>query len=165
MASLAAMGYVEHIHIAPANGAPMRAVPEIEVVMRVGVIGDRHANHTGRWDESNIGEELTLVEAESLEMLARDHGIELQPGETRRNVTTRGVALNDLVGQTFRTGDVLMRGVELCEPCQHLTEVVGKPVIKPLTHRAGLRVELLSSGAIRTGDRIDVTADAEEAVS
>jgi len=58
-----------------------------------------------------------------------------------------------------------MRGVELCEPCQHLTEVVGKPVIKPLTHRAGLRVELLSSGAIRTGDRIEVTADAEEAVS
>jgi MOSC domain-containing protein YiiM len=159
VASLAAMGHVEHIHIAPANGAPMQAVPEIDVVMRVGVIGDRHANHTGHWDETNIGEELTLVEAESLEMLARDHGIELAPGETRRNVTTRGVALNDLVGQTFRVGDVLMRGVELCEPCQHLTEVVGKPVIKPLTHRAGLRVELLSSGVIRAGDPVELATE------
>jgi len=98
------MGHVENIHIAPAESAPVRAVTEIEAVKGVGLIGDRYANHTGHWTDSDVGREVTLVEAESLEMLARDHGIQLVPGDTRRNLTTRGVALNDLVGEVFRVG-------------------------------------------------------------
>jgi MOSC domain-containing protein YiiM len=159
------MGHVEHIHIAPAESAPVRAVTEVQAVKGVGLIGDRYANHTGQWTDSDVGREVTLVEAESLEMLARDHGIELQPGETRRNITTRGVALNDLVGEVFQVGEVLMRGTELCEPCQHLTSMVGKPILRPLTHRAGLRAQLLNSGMIRTGDRVDLATVAEEAAS
>lgn len=159
------MAYIEHIHIAPAKSAPVQPVAEIEAVKGVGLIGDRHANLSGRWTEDDIGREVTLVEAESLERLRRDDGIELQPGETRRNLTTRGVALNDLVGKTFRVGDVMMIGTELCEPCQHLTEMVGKPIIKPLTHRAGLRAQLLNSGVIRVGDEVEAVAAAEEAVS
>jgi MOSC domain-containing protein YiiM len=155
------MGHVEHIHIAPAESAPVRAVNEIEAVMGVGLIGDRYANHTGQWTDSDVGREVTLVEAESLDMLAREHGIELQPGETRRNITTRGIALNDLVGEVFRVGDVLMRGTELCEPCLHLTSLVGKPILRPLAHRAGLRAQLLSSGVIRTGDRVEPATVAE----
>jgi MOSC domain-containing protein YiiM len=159
------MGHVEHIHIAPPESAPVRAVTEIEAVMGVGLIGDRYANHSGRWTDSDVGREVTLVEAESLEVLARDHGIELAPGDTRRNLTTRGVALNDLVGEVFRVGDVLMRGTELCEPCQHLTDLVGKPILRPLVHRAGLRAQLLSSGTIHTGDRVEPATVAEEAAS
>jgi MOSC domain-containing protein YiiM len=159
------MGHVEHIHIAPAESAPVRAVTEIEAVMGVGLIGDRYANHTGHWTDSDVGREVTLVEAESLETLARDHAIELQPGETRRNITTRGVALNDLVGEDFRVGEVLMRGVRLCEPCEHLTSLVGKPILRPLAHRAGLRAQLLSSGMIHTGDVVERAKVAEEAAS
>jgi MOSC domain-containing protein YiiM len=156
---ISGMRHVEHIHIAPAEGAPTQSVDEIEAVMGVGLIGDRYADHSGHWDDSKVGRELTLVEAEALEMLGRDHGIELQAGETRRNLTTRGVQLNDLVGKTFRVGDVLMKGTELCEPCQYLTDLLGKPIHRPLAHRAGLRVQLLSSGMIRTGDAIERVAE------
>jgi MOSC domain-containing protein YiiM len=153
------MGRVEHIHIAPSKGAPVQSIDAIEAVMHVGLVGDRNALAPGEWNESHAGEELTLVEAESLEMLARDHDIHLQPGETRRNLTTRGVALNDLVGRRFRVGGVLAQGVELCEPCEDLQRMVGKPILRPLVRRAGLRALLLNSGTIRVGDAVEGVAE------
>jgi MOSC domain-containing protein YiiM len=155
------MGIVEHIHIADKRGAPVHAVGSIEVVKGIGIVGDRNELRPGEWDDSHIGEELTLVEAESLENLARDHDIHLKPGETRRNVTTRGVRLNDLVGRRFRVGEVVVEGVELCEPCTDLQRMVGKPIIKALLHRAGLRALLVTSGTIRTGDPVEELGPAE----
>jgi MOSC domain-containing protein YiiM len=136
----------------------MESVTEVEARKGVGLIGDRHANLSGQWSEAYVGQEVTLVEAESLERLARDHGIELPPGGTRRNVTTREVRLNDLVGKTFRVGEVVMTGVELCEPCEDLQKMVGKPIIKPLVHRAGLRAMLVNSGVIHVGDTVEAVA-------
>lgn len=159
------MGHVEHIHIAPYESAPMQSVGEVEAIKGVGLAGDRKANRTGYWSDAFAGREITLVEAESLEMLARDHDIVLGPGGTRRNVTTRDVRLNDLVGKTFRVGDVVMTGVKLCEPCEHLQGMVGKPVIKPLTHRAGLRAMLVNSGVIHVGDAVELVPEAVEASS
>jgi MOSC domain-containing protein YiiM len=69
-------------------------------------------------------------------------------------VTTRGIALNDLVGKTFSVGGVKAQGVELCEPCNHLQQSIGKPILRPLAHRAGLRAHLLTSGKIRVGDAV-----------
>ena len=155
------MGIVEHIHIAVERAAPVHAVESIELVKGIGVIGDRNALAPGEWDDSHIGEELTLVEAESLEQLARDHDIHLSAGDTRRNVTTRGIALNDLVGKRFRVGEVIAEGVELCEPCTHLQGLLGKPIIKPLAHRAGVRALLVNSGTIRVGDRVEELGPAE----
>ena len=110
-----------------------------------------------RWGTGDDADscDLTLIEAEAVEGLAAS-GITLDPGESRRNLTTRGVRLNDLVGKEFWIGDVLALGVELCEPCSHLVALTGKPLIKPLTHRAGLRADLLTSGRISVGDRIAV---------
>jgi MOSC domain-containing protein YiiM len=150
---------VEHLHIARSFGAPVEAVQEIEVVKEVGVVGDRHAVPAGEWNDSHVGEELTLVEAEELERLARDHDIHLRPGETRRTVTTRGIALNDLVGRRFKVGEVEAVAIELCEPCQHLTSLLGKPILRPLAHRAGIRVQLLNSGRIRVGDSVEGAGD------
>jgi len=133
----------------------MEAVDEIEVVKGIGVVGDRHALAPGEWDESHLGEELTLVEAEELENLARNHDIHLKPGETRRTVTTRGIALNGLVGRRFRVGDVVVEGVELCEPCSHLQGLLGRPVLRTLVHRAGIRVLLVEDGKIRIGDEVE----------
>ena len=155
------MGTVEHIHIAPERAAPVHAVESIEVVKGLGIIGDRNELAPGEWDDTHIGEELTLVEAEALENLARDHDIHLKPGETRRNVTTRGIALNDLVGKRFRVGEVLAEGVELCEPCTDLQSMLGKPIIRPLVHRAGLRALLVNSGTIRIGDQVEALGPAE----
>jgi MOSC domain-containing protein YiiM len=94
-------------------------------------------------------------------MLARDNDIQLEPGDTRRNVTTRGIELNDLVGRRFRVGEVIAEGVELCEPCQHLQSLLGKPIIRPLVHRAGLRALLVNSGTIRVGDDVEGLGPAE----
>ena len=149
------MGTVEHIHIARVHGGPVESVPFIDLVKGIGILGDRNELKAGEWDDSHVGEELTLVEAESLERLAREHDIHLRPGDTRRNVTTRGISLNDLVGKRFRVGEVEAEGVELCEPCSDLQTMVGKPILRPLVHRAGIRAQLVNGGTIRVGDTVE----------
>ena len=94
---------------------------------------------------------VTIVASEAL---AERDGILLEPGETRRNVTTRGIRLNDLVGRRFRVGGIECEATRLCEPCQGLTDLLGKPVLKPLAHRAGLRALILTDGEIGLGDEI-----------
>jgi len=151
-------GTVEHIHIAELAGALVQAVPSIEAVAGVGLAGDRNARREGTWRDDRSSRDVTLIEAENIENLARDFGIRLAPGETRRNITTRGVRLNDLVGKEFWIGDVLARGTKLCEPCTYLANLIGKPIVEPLVHRAGLRAELLTSGRIAIGDRVEAKA-------
>lgn len=121
----------------------------------VGLDGDRYAAGTGHWSpDPRTDRELTLIEAEVLEDLATSDGIRLAPGETRRNVTTRGIRLNGLVGRRFRVGGVDCEGTRLCEPCQYLTDQLGKPILRPLVHRAGLRARILTDGEIAIGDEI-----------
>jgi MOSC domain-containing protein YiiM len=98
--------------------------------------------------------ELTLIEAEAIEALKRDYNVELAPGESRRNLVTRGVALNHLVGRDFQIGGVKAHGIRLCEPCSHLQRLTGKQVIKGLLHRGGLRAQILTQGSIRVGDAV-----------
>jgi MOSC domain-containing protein YiiM len=148
-------GAVEHIHIADETGGPVRPLRSVEAVAGTGLAGDRNHRLDG---ESKPGRDLTLIEAENVEYLAREHGIALAPGESRRNITTRGVRLNDLVGKEFWIGGVLARGVKLCEPCEYLQGLVGKPVLQPLVHRAGIRADLLSSGRVAVGDAISLKA-------
>ena len=78
----------------------------------------------------------------------------LAPGATRRNVTTRGVRLNELVGRRFWVGEVLCQGRQLCEPCRHLAELIGEPILKPLVHRGGLRADVILGGRIQAGDTV-----------
>jgi MOSC domain-containing protein YiiM len=145
-------GTVELIHIADAKGAPVRALDAVDAVAGVGLAGDRNHREGG----DSPGRDLTLIEAEEIEALARNHGIDLAPGETRRNITTRGIRLNDLVGKEFWIGEVLARAVKINEPCQYLQDIVGKPILKPLAHRAGIRADLLTDGRISVGDRVEV---------
>lgn len=147
-------GVVEHIHLAAANGAPLFAVASADAVAGQGLVGDRTYGQAIAEQRPGAGLDLTLVEAEQVEALLADAGIELAPGETRRQVTTRGIDLNDLVGKQFYVGDVLCEGVRLCEPCEYLQTMLGKPIVKAMVHRAGLRANLLSSGSIRVGDLV-----------
>jgi ADP-ribose pyrophosphatase YjhB (NUDIX family) len=148
------VGWIEHIHIATAAGRQMTPLAAAEARPGIGLLGDRYAAGAGYWRDDRVSRDLTLVEAETIERLF-DHGIPLEPGELRRNVTTRGVRLNDLMGSPFWAGDVLCRGTELCEPCRHLDELTGKPLLRPLVHQGGLRAELLSGGTIRVGDAVE----------
>jgi MOSC domain-containing protein YiiM len=136
-------GSVERIHIAPAESELPHAVDAVEVT-EGGIVGDRYA------DARN----LTLIEAEALEGLLADTGIELSAAEVRRQVLTRGIALNDLVGQRFRVGDVECVGEELCEPCNHLQGLTKPGVLRGLVHRGGLRADIVQGGRIAVGDEI-----------
>jgi MOSC domain-containing protein YiiM len=153
-ASASGSGIVEAIHIAAAAGEPVRAVEAVNARAGVGLDGDRYAYGRGHYQDDRVSRDLTLIAAEALEALAREHGIELAVGETRRNLTTRGISLNALVGRRFWVGDVLCQATRLCEPCQYLADLTGKPLLRPLVHRGGLRADILSGGVIRQGDRV-----------
>jgi MOSC domain-containing protein YiiM len=145
-------GTVESIHVAPAAKAPTQAVNEVEAVPGAGLAGDRYFLKQGTFYKPEPDFELTLIEAEAIEAAAREYKVTLAPGEARRNVVTRGVPLNHLVGRDFVIGDVKVHGIRLCEPCSHLEGISGQPVIKALRHRGGLRAQILSQGVIRVGD-------------
>jgi MOSC domain-containing protein YiiM len=150
----AAIGVVEHIHIAAAAGAPVRAVEAVGAIAGVGLDADRYAYRRGHYQDDRVSRDLTLVEAEAIEALAREHGIELAAGQTRRNVTTRGISLNELVGRRFWVGQVLCQGTRLCEPCQYLVDLTGKPLLRALLHRGGLRADIVDGGVIHEGDAV-----------
>ena len=156
---MSSAGFVEAIHLARAAGEPTQAVEAVRAVSGVGLEGDRYAAGLGHYDDDRVSRDLTLVEAEVIESLAREHGIELAAGETRRNLTTRGIALNELVGRRFWVGEVLCEGTRLCEPCQYLTDLTGKPLLRALVHRGGLRADVLHDGVITRGDPVRVDGE------
>jgi MOSC domain-containing protein YiiM len=147
-------GKVDSIHIAPAAKAPTQAVNEVVAVPGAGLTGDRYFLKQGTFFKPEPDFELTLIEAEAIEAAAREYKVKLDFGEVRRNVVTRGVALNHLVGRDFVIGDVKIHGIRLCEPCSHLEAITGRPVIKAFRHRGGLRAQILSQGVIRVGDSV-----------
>jgi MOSC domain-containing protein YiiM len=151
-------GRVEAIAIAPQAEAPMVRVDRATARGGRGLQGDRYFDRHGTF--SNVhgrGHDLTLIEAEVLDALQLPIG-RLAPEETRRNIVTRGIDLNALVGKRFRIGAVQCLGQRLCEPCAHLerlTANAGKPgTLRALIHKGGLRADMLSDGEIRVGDEI-----------
>jgi MOSC domain-containing protein YiiM len=149
-------GEVISIHITPKAEAPMVAVDEVIAEPGLGLTGDRYHAHTGTYSGTpGTGRDVTLIASEAIEEVAKDHGITLAPGESRRNITTRGIDLNALVDREFRVGEVVLRGMRLCEPCDYLQEHTGKPrLTKALVHRGGLRADIIRGGVIRVGDEI-----------
>jgi MOSC domain-containing protein YiiM len=149
-------GTVVSIHVASSANKPTIPLNEAKVVVGKGIEGDRYFHEKGFYsDRKGPHREVTLIEIEAIEALKRDNGIELRPGETRRNIVTRGVPLNHLVDREFRVGEVTLRGVRLCEPCTHLEGLTQKGVLAGLVHRGGLRAQVIKEGTIRVGDPIE----------
>ena len=152
-------GELLHIHIAQAASQAMRALGEARLAAGVGIDGDRYAARTGKYSANHhIDRQVTLIEAETLEALARDHDVALAPHEHRRNLTTRGVPLNHLVGRYFRVGACVLYGGRLNVPCRYLEDLLGKKVFKPLLNRSGLNCRIVAGGVIRAGDQIEPCA-------
>jgi hypothetical protein len=146
-------GTVEGLALAPAAEAPMRLLEVARARAGRGLDGDRYAAGAGTFSPRagrRPGYDLTLVAAEVLDELAAA-GQALDFAGTRRNVLTRGIDVNALVGRTFSIGDVVCEGRRLCEPCSHLERLSGPGVLRPLIHRGGLRADVLSDGEIRVG--------------
>ena len=151
-------GTVEGLAIAPAAEAPMQLLDTAQAYAGRGLDGDRYAAGAGTFTpraDRRPGYDLTLIAAEVLdELAAAGHAVDF--AGSRRNVLTRGVDVNALVGSTFRIGEVLCRGRRLCEPCVHLDRLSGPGLLRPLIHRGGLRVDVLTDGEIRLGAPIHV---------
>lgn len=144
-------GLVEAIHLAPESGEETEPVESAQALAGKGVRGDRHFDGDGA--------DITLIEAEALEAVADEdtdsETVKFDGGEHRRNVTTRDVALNHLVGERFRVGEVVCEGFELCEPCGHLESLTEEGAVSALLHRGGLCAEILESGTIEVGDEVE----------
>jgi MOSC domain-containing protein YiiM len=147
-------GVVEAIFISPEHELLPDPIKEVEAVPGKGLRGDRHFGHAAK-----PGRDLTLIEAEAIEALATETGIEIQPAEARRNVLTRGIDLNALVGERFRVGEIECVGRLLNEPCAHLESLTRPGVLRGLVHRGGLRADILRPGRIRVGDAIGPLTD------
>ena len=151
-------GTVEAIVVGPAAETAMHRIDQAVARAGRGLEGDRYFDARGTFSNAHgRGYDLTLIEAEVLDGLGLPAG-RLSPEEARRNIVTRGVDLNALVGERFRVGEVDCLGQRLCEPCAHLerlTAATGKPgTLRALIHKGGLRADVLSNGEIRLGDEI-----------
>ena len=148
-------GTVVLISIARAGGDATASTDQVRAVAGRGLEGDRYFNNAGTFSNSpGAGRAVTLIESEAIDAVARDCGCELDYKDTRRNIVTRGVALNDLLDREFRVGDVRMRGVRLCEPCKISFPDAG--VKQALVNRGGLRADILNDGVISVGDAVHV---------
>ena len=136
-------GTVESIYIAAAAAAATQAVVQVVAIPGTGLEGDRYALKLGTFYKAAPDHELTLIEAEAVEALRRDYHMELAAGDARRNIVTRNVALNHLVGKEFAIGQVRLRGIRLCEPCDHLQRVLSIPF-------RGTRNKVCGTGGPRT---------------
>ena len=144
-------GTVISINIAAEAAASMQSVSEVRAVPGKGLEGDRYFEHKGTFSKPQPDRELTLIEAEAVEAMKRELDVDYGLGDSRRNVVTRGVPLNHLVGKEFWIGDVKARGIQLCEPCATLQRLSHPKVLPGLLHRAGLRAQILTEGTIRVG--------------
>ena len=134
----------------------MDEIPDAILLAGVGIEGDRYATGLGTYSKRpHIDRQVTLIEVEVLEAIARDRGIALSPGEHRRNLTTRGVPLGHLVGQYFRIGDCVLYGGRMNVPCLYLETLLAKKVFKPLINRSGLNCRIVIGGIIRNHERIE----------
>lgn len=153
-------GELLHIHVAPAASYEMEARAEATLVAGRGIEGDRYFLGTGTYSKLPAVREVTLIEIEVLEALARNDPplqegpIQLAPDEHRRNLTVRGVPVAHLVGVKFKVGEAVLKGGRLNFPCKYFESLIGKPVYQPLYNRSGLNCSIEVGGVIRPGDRI-----------
>ena len=146
-------GTVVSIGISPNGGESMTTVGGVRAFAGRGLEGDRYFNNLGTFsDTPGSGRQVTLIESEAIDAVERDCGYKLEYKDSRRNIVTHGVALNDLVGKEFRVGTVRMLGVRLCDPCNH--SFPDGNVKQALVHRGGLRADILNDGVIRVGDAV-----------
>ena len=147
-------GQVAAIAVAQAARGPMRLVEHADALAGRGLSGDRYAAKAGTFTPAGgtgSGYDLTLIEAEVLDELVLPGVGQLSYAEARRNVVTRGIDVNALVGRRFRIGDAECVGERLCEPCAHLERLTTKGVLRGLIHRGGLRADIVSGGRIEAG--------------
>ena len=146
------MAKVFKLGIAAKNNQSIKEVNSIEVLANKGIVGDRHFN-----DFNDPYNQLTLIESENIDEYNIKFGLDIPYINFRRNIITKGIQLNDLIGKKLQIRNVELEGVELCRPCRHLTEMLNqKNILKEFMRKGGLRCQILSSSKITVGDKINL---------
>ena len=140
---------VLHIFVAARKNEPVSSVPSVEALAEQGLRGDRYAQDKNREAPDN---QVTLIEIENIEAFTQATGLPLTPGMPRRNIVTRGIRLNELVGKRFRVGAATFEGLELCEPCGKFAKSTHREALKFFVHKGGLRARIVEGGEVRVGD-------------
>lgn len=151
-------GNIDAIYIAKTGGGSMEYLQEAELIAGEGIVGDRYYSKAGTFSKKLKDlpdREVTLIEAEEIDRFNAREGLSLNYGDMRRNIITRGIRLNDLVGREFQVGEVTLKGIRLCEPCAHLAKVVTPKVLPAMVGRAGLRACIVSGGIIKEHDQVN----------
>ena len=146
-------GHVVGIFLSPCAGDPMVEVSEARAIAGFGLEGDRYALPLGggKWNKGQPGtRQVTLINARSFE------GSHFKFADSRRNLVTNGMELMRLINEEFEIGEVLMRGVKYCYPCDRPSELVGSKISFADTFhdRGGLIAEIIVGGWIRRGSLI-----------
>jgi MOSC domain-containing protein YiiM len=149
-------GIVEYIFTAPERGAPVQSRQQVEAIPGVGLEGDRYAAlfDQDTQKKPHNKREITLIEIENIEALESEHGLKVDPSSLRRNIVTRGVDLNSLVGVEFQVGEVRLQGIDLCEPCSYIEGQTAQGVLKALVKKGGLRAQIIFGGIVHVGDSV-----------
>lgn len=151
-------GRVAQILIADSPASNMVSIQKVRAVPGQGLEGDRYFIGVGTFSPKpqKPDFEITLIAQEYVTEFAAESGLAFTAAHARRNVVTQGVRLNDLVGVEFLIGSVRIRGIRLCEPCNHLAKNTYPEVLRALIHKGGLRAQILSAGEISVGDKIEL---------
>ena len=146
------MPEVIKIGITEKNNQKIHEVKTIKVIANQGIVGDRHFKEFN--DPFN---QLSLIESENVDYYNIKYGLNIPYIDFRRNIITKGIKLNDLVGKKLKIGSVELEGMDLCRPCRHLTEMLDQEnILKEFLRRGGLRCQILSSSSISIGDEIKI---------
>ena len=145
------MGIVVQIFTAAARGAPMEIGERVVALADQGLVGDRYSIAKNRRGPRF---QLTLIEIENIDAYRQANDPTFTNDLPRRNIVTRGIALNDLRGKQFRVGAALLEGLDLCEPCSLFAKRTRRDVLKGFLHRGGLRARIVEGGEIGVGDAV-----------
>jgi MOSC domain-containing protein YiiM len=157
-------GTLLEIWSTPAAAGPMRRLPAGRLLAGAGLEGDRYALGGGTWAQyPDLEKQLTLVDADDVAAVAAETGAALTPGDTRRNLVTRGVALPELVGRWFAVGDALLFGMKRCPPCTHLERLTGVRLVKAMAYRGGVNAAVFGGAAIAEGAVVRPVSEEEAA--
>ena len=146
------MSEVYKLGISTKNNQPISEVNSIDVIANQGVVGDRHFSEFN--DPYN---QISLIESENIDYYNIKYGLNIPYIDFRRNIITKGIQLNNLVGKKILIGEVELEVIDLCRPCRHLSETLGhENIIKEFLRRGGLRCQILTSSSIKINDKISV---------
>ena len=150
-------GIVEDILICEKAGEDLNSIDTASMIQGRGIVGDRYYLKQGTFSEAleeKADFEVTLIEIEEIESFNRKTKLGYLPAVFRRNIVTKGIRLNDLVGREFKINDTILYGVRLCEPCAHLASILGDSIMSHMVHKTGLRAVVKKSGSVRLGSAV-----------